>query len=152
MNDSESAASTARRSPSDDGGETWRGQPTGKHLLLSAVCFVDPYIGVIVGYGEILRTDDGGETWRGQDTGPLAFGPFAIALWDERARRLILARDRAGKKPLFFYHDAERIVFGSPTGVTLAWGYRQVGAKMYLFVPSLGVPSESAIACTSGAG
>jgi hypothetical protein len=47
---------------------------------------------------------------------------------------------------------AERIVFGSPTGVTLAWGYRQVGAKMYLFVPSLGVPSESAIACTSGAG
>ena len=46
----------------------------------------------------------------------------------------------------------ERIVFGSPAGVTLAWGDRQVGAKMYLFVPSLGVPSESAIACTSGAG
>jgi len=40
-------------------------------------------------------------------------GMFAIALVDVRACRLVLARDRAGKKPLFFYRDERRLVFGS---------------------------------------
>lgn len=40
-------------------------------------------------------------------------GMFAIALWDQRARRLLLARDRMGKKPLFYAHVAERLLFGS---------------------------------------
>ncbi len=40
-------------------------------------------------------------------------GMFAIAVWDERERRLTLARDRSGKKPLFYYHDAHRLLFGS---------------------------------------
>jgi asparagine synthase (glutamine-hydrolysing) len=40
-------------------------------------------------------------------------GMFAIALVDVRASRLVLARDRSGKKPLFFYHDERRLVFGS---------------------------------------
>ena len=40
-------------------------------------------------------------------------GMFAIALWDDRAGRLVLARDRAGKKPLFYYRDDRRLVFGS---------------------------------------
>jgi asparagine synthase (glutamine-hydrolysing) len=40
-------------------------------------------------------------------------GMFAIAVWDERAGRLVLARDRAGKKPLFYYRDGRRLVFGS---------------------------------------
>jgi len=40
-------------------------------------------------------------------------GMFALALWDARERRLLLARDRMGKKPLFYLHDAERIVFAS---------------------------------------
>ena len=40
-------------------------------------------------------------------------GMFAIGVWDSRRRRLVLARDRAGKKPLFYYQDARRFVFGS---------------------------------------
>ena len=40
-------------------------------------------------------------------------GMFAIALWDGRKKRLILARDRIGKKPLFYSWDGRRIVFGS---------------------------------------
>ena len=40
-------------------------------------------------------------------------GMFAIAIWDQRASRLTLARDRAGKKPLFFYRDQHRLAFAS---------------------------------------
>jgi len=40
-------------------------------------------------------------------------GMFAIAIWDERARRLTLARDRAGKKPLFYYRDDRLLAFAS---------------------------------------
>jgi asparagine synthase (glutamine-hydrolysing) len=40
-------------------------------------------------------------------------GMFAIALWDERAKRLVLARDRAGEKPLYYWHRGETLVFGS---------------------------------------
>ena len=40
-------------------------------------------------------------------------GMFALAIWDRRIGRLVLARDRAGKKPLFYWHDSNRFVFGS---------------------------------------
>src|SRR2546423_1219094 len=40
-------------------------------------------------------------------------GMFAFAVWDEARKRLLLARDRAGKKPLFIYRDTGKLVFGS---------------------------------------
>lgn len=40
-------------------------------------------------------------------------GMFGIALWDGRRKRLLLARDRIGKKPLFYSWDGRRLVFGS---------------------------------------
>jgi asparagine synthase (glutamine-hydrolysing) len=49
-------------------------------------------------------------------------GMFALAVWDERRRRLIIARDRVGKKPLFYWSSGGRLVFGSELKVLFATG------------------------------
>ena len=40
-------------------------------------------------------------------------GQFAFALWDKRNKRLLIARDRLGIRPLFYYMKKDRLVFGS---------------------------------------
>ncbi len=49
----------------------------------------------------------------GDDFANHLHGMFSIAVWDARRERLLLARDRFGKKPLFYAHLPSGLVFGS---------------------------------------
>jgi len=49
----------------------------------------------------------------GDDCVKLLHGMFAFALWDSKHQHLLAARDRFGKKPLNYYWDGERLIFGS---------------------------------------
>ncbi len=40
-------------------------------------------------------------------------GMFAFAIWDQRRQQLFLARDRVGKKPLYYLEERDRFIFGS---------------------------------------
>lgn len=47
-------------------------------------------------------------------------GMFAVAIWDAPKQRLILARDRVGKKPLYYFRHRDELLFGSETKAILA--------------------------------
>jgi asparagine synthase (glutamine-hydrolysing) len=55
-------------------------------------------------------------------------GMFALALWDVGRQRLLLARDRMGKKPLYWHYSPQGLVFGSEAKAVLAapWVERQI--------------------------
>jgi len=40
-------------------------------------------------------------------------GMFAIAIWDERNKKLVIARDRIGEKPLFYAETGDSLLFAS---------------------------------------
>jgi asparagine synthase (glutamine-hydrolysing) len=48
-------------------------------------------------------------------------GMFALAIWDRRSKCLVLARDRLGKKPLYYATNRDGVVFGSEIKALLAF-------------------------------
>jgi len=83
---------------------------------------------LLVAKGHIFRTNSDTEAIvhlyeeYGEECFSKLRGMFAIALWDGPRRKLVLARDRIGKKPLFYYYDGQRLVFGSELKAVLASG------------------------------
>lgn len=69
--------------------------------------------------GHEFRTDGDGEMVAhlyeeyGADCFQQLRGMYALALWDKHEKRLLLARDRMGQKPLYYYKDEKRLVFAS---------------------------------------
>jgi asparagine synthase (glutamine-hydrolysing) len=47
-------------------------------------------------------------------------GMFGFALWDSRAKRLLIGRDRLGIKPIYLYNDGRRLAFASEAKSILA--------------------------------
>jgi asparagine synthase (glutamine-hydrolysing) len=63
----------------------------------------------------------GYEQW-GHDVVRRLRGMFSFALWDQRLRRMLLAIDHMGKKPLFYSYDGRKLVFASEIKALLKAG------------------------------
>lgn len=63
------------------------------------------------------------EGYREWGTGLFAklVGMFALAIWDSRQKRLVMARDRFGEKPLYYADRPDAFVFGSEIKALLTW-------------------------------
>lgn len=61
----------------------------------------------------------------GEDLAKYLRGMFAFAIWDEKRKTLLLARDRVGKKPLVYHYKNGRLSFASEFSSLLASGLVQ---------------------------
>jgi asparagine synthase (glutamine-hydrolysing) len=135
------ARAMAHRGPDDEG--VWSDRTAGLAFRRLAIIDLDPrsnqplhhdglhlvFNGEIYNYRELrdeLRslghafvTEGDGEVllhaWRewGESALDRLNGMFALAIWEERERRLTLAADRFGEKPLYYYRAPGRLVFAS---------------------------------------
>lgn len=60
-------------------------------------------------------------------------GMFALALYDKRQNRLILARDPIGKKPLYYYFDGKLLFFASEIKAILEAGVKREVDEVVLY-------------------
>ena len=72
-------------------------------------------------------------------------GMFALAIWDDRKRELVLARDRFGIKPLYYFVSDQLVVFASELRALLATGLiprnlSRPGLDSYLATGSVTAP------------
>ncbi|RPJ07624.1 MAG: asparagine synthetase B, partial [Spirochaetaceae bacterium] len=75
-------------------------------------------------------------------------GMFGLAIWDVKDRRLMLARDRMGIKPIYYYLSQDTLVFGSEIRAVLAGGAVYAGMDICsaaLFLQFRYVPSPRTI-------
>src|SRR5262245_34959969 len=128
----------------------------------------DPFTGNIITYnGEIYNyrelrhnLDDRAQGWRSQSDTEVILraysrwgkdcvdhfrGMFAFAIWDEQRQRLLLARDRLGIKPLYYYSGKGFFLFASEVRALLASGLvprelDPIGFSEYLAYQSMPAP------------
>jgi asparagine synthase (glutamine-hydrolysing) len=95
-------------------------------------------------------------------------GMFAFGLWDANERRLVLARDRLGKKPLFYTEIGGRLLFASeikallahsdvsrdldPTALDHYLTFSNVPAPRTLFAGIRKLPAGHVLTCSRGQG
>ena len=58
----------------------------------------------------------------GEDFASRLIGAFAVAIWDSKTSRLILARDRTGERPLFFAATPDGIIFSTEIAAMVSKG------------------------------
>jgi len=106
------------------------------------------------GKGHIFRTKSDTEAivhayeeW-GTDAVKKLRGMFAFAIWDENKKCLLIARDRVGKKPLYYVDDPGRFVFGSEIKSILSVSKvsREIDYKaLYDYLSLLYIPAPKTI-------
>lgn len=87
------------------------------------------------------------EEW-GKDCINKLRGMFAFAIYDKAHKRLFIARDRVGIKPLYFYNDRKAFVFSSEIKPILKTGFvlPEVNTEMIDFYMTLGyVPAPQTL-------
>lgn len=70
-------------------------------------------------HSDVETVVHGYEQW-GDEVARHLHGMFAFAIWDEDRQRLLLGRDRLGKKPLLYSESSGRLIFGSEFSAILA--------------------------------
>ena len=105
-------------------------------------------------YGHVFRTNSdtevivhGYKQW-GDEVLNRLNGMFGLAIWDERQRRLVLARDPFGIKPLYYRIDGDRLYFGSemrPIRATMTDGAEIDPTSLNLFLRYRFTPSPYTI-------
>ncbi|MFF9768218.1 asparagine synthase (glutamine-hydrolyzing) [Streptomyces sp. NPDC014636] len=77
-------------------------------------------------------------------------GAFSFAIWDVRAQRLVLGRDRLGVKPLYYYEHSDGVLFASePKGIManpLFEARLDITSLPIVLQPRLALPGETPLA------